>query len=160
MLRPLVLFVLLTVASASGLAAQAVPLVREIDLGMPGTIALGEPFPQAETIAVDEGDGVFRLRPGMFGGAQDLRVALAVDGRVASIRFDYAPAEADFDQYVRNATAAFGAPTMRTESREDGRRSEIARWEDERTAIEVVRTTGADGAHIYSVMSDRALTRP
>ena len=157
MFRSLLLTLVLAGVPGGLLAAQeAPPLFRHIDLGVWGTVELGDTFSQAHRIAIEKSDGVFELRPGTYGGAAMIRIQLGPTGRVASMHFEYDPQQSDFNAYLHTTSESFGPATLESRTVPDGERHQVARWEDERTILEVVRRTSGEVSEVFVGMYDRA----
>ena len=91
------------------------------------------------------GAACYRLRKGVFGGAESIEVFVAKDGRVKSIFFGYS----DGTDYAAKREAyqkTLGEP-QKAEERED--RVQFARWEDANTAFELVRHGSCVRAAMY-----------
>lgn len=129
------------------------PIFREIVVGTGQKIALGAALASdVLPLLVVEG-ARFRLREGRFGDAESISGELAPDGRVRSLFFTYAPGTS-FDETVSSYVADLGPPARRTGSSADS--LQTTRWEDARTAFEVVRR----GSRVGSALYDQAPVRP
>lgn len=156
-LRLLALPLLPTVLASCAPHAQDTPrqpIFREIVVGSGQKIALDSPLASDVLPLLElQGGTKFRLREGTFSDAESISGELGPDGRVRSLLFAYTPGTS-FDQTVSSYVADLGPPARRTGSSADS--LQTTRWEDARTAFEVVRR----GSRVGSALYDRALASP
>jgi hypothetical protein len=155
MLRSTALLLLLILCSSAASAQTTAPLFRHISLGKFGHITLGEAFVQADSIGIPAGERTYRLRPGTFGRAEEIRVVLSSRGAINEIHFVYPPSDASYDRQLQSATRMLGSPVI-----EASDTLVIARWEDERTTLELGRRTSSEGVEVFTVMKDRPEAAP
>lgn len=110
---------------------------------------LGMPF-RAREVSTQLDDSTFALRPGIFGGAESIRVHVQPDGRVYALSFSYDGAQ-PYENMVAEYTESLGAPNasggVETDSAWTG-------WQDTRTRFEITRTVRAGRNQFRSRLSD------
>lgn len=132
-------------------------LVREIDLGLHGRIALGAELVQRDRILLRTEGGLRSLRPGTFSGAESIAVELTENHQVREIHFGY-EAGTDFDRYVGNLIQLFGAPAERTRTPTERGWVEVARWQDDHTIEEIEQTVTDGVSRVRLRLLDRRLS--
>jgi hypothetical protein len=126
-------------------------IFREIVVGSGETISLGAPLPaEVQPLLQPIGGDGYSLRPGAFADAESIVVRLAPYGVVRSIAFTYAPGKG-YDDLVASYRDDLGPPARLTGSPAD--MHQTARWEDGRTAFEIIRSGGRVGSALYDLAS-------
>ncbi|HSU14379.1 MAG TPA: hypothetical protein VLK66_09795 [Longimicrobium sp.] len=116
-------------------------IFREITIGDGSQeLKLGAPIrDDVQPLLVAAGKDTYRVRPGMYGGADSITVSTRPDGTVRCIAFAYGPGES-YDFIVAGYEQDLGAPATRFTSPDSLR--QITEWHDARTAFVVTREGG------------------
>jgi hypothetical protein len=130
-------------------------ILRQIDLGEHGIIALGDTVPGRDLLLPPTLASLYPLRPGTFDGAEAIAVDLGPDRRVRAIHFLYEK-DTRFDTFARNATLIFGQP-VRSEGTTDAE-AQLLVWQDSLSIAELERATVDGVARIRLRLIDRQLT--
>ena len=136
-------------------------IFREISIRPYGSITLGAPFGQRDSLATELAPNVFALPPG-FGGTNSIVVVLSSSGDVFALIFEYG-ADREFEAMLADYATSLGEPDAvpilkRTDAPVGG--EVCALWEDDRTRFEIFETVGGDMPVLLSAMLDRTQSFP
>lgn len=127
--------------------ATSESIFRYVDLGPLGRFELGEPFDHVVRLAIEESPFTYRLREGVFGGAESIIVTTDESGIVRLISFEYGTGY-DWSEKLTTYVAFLGQPTHSSET-------EVV-WDDGQTEFSLTRiadTPHAAGAVLRDIQA-------
>src|SRR5215203_1218400 len=149
----LILVIVLT-ACAGEAFAQKRPIFRTVTLNDAKTISLGEEFSEKSDLFEKFGDQ-YRLKKGLFGGAEQIRVVLDKDLKINQIYFLYDGSK-DFLESKKSYTKSLGNPSAE-EEREltGGGKVRRVSWQDSETRFELVESRENGKVSVRSILFDK-----
>jgi hypothetical protein len=149
----LILVLVVGLSAANVALAQSERIFRTVTIAEGKTITLGDDFANKADLFEKVG-AHYRLKKGLFGGAEEIRVFLNRELKINAIDFLY-DASKDFGAAKKSYMKSLGTPSSEGEHGLSGGKVRRVSWEDAETRFHLVEVRGNGKVSVSSTLFDK-----